>query len=43
MTERILRDASRYELFITLGLVLAVALFAVLSRRGERRLEEPTP
>lgn len=43
MMERLLVDASRYELLVALALVLAVALYAFLARRGERRLEEPTP
>jgi membrane protein DedA with SNARE-associated domain len=42
MVERLLVDASRYELLVALVLVLAVTLYAFLARRGERRLEEPT-
>jgi len=43
MLERLLVDASRYELLSALLLVLAASLYALLARRGERRLEEPTP
>ena len=43
MVERLLVDASRYELVVALVLVLAATLYALLARRGERRLEEPTP
>jgi membrane protein DedA with SNARE-associated domain len=41
MVDRILVDVGRYELVIVLVLALAVALYALLTRRGERRLEEP--
>jgi membrane protein DedA with SNARE-associated domain len=43
MVERLLVDASRYEFLVALVLVLAVVLYAVVARRGERRLEEPAP
>jgi membrane protein DedA with SNARE-associated domain len=43
MVERLLVDVSRYEHFIALGLVVTGVIYAALSRRGERRLEEPTP
>jgi membrane protein DedA with SNARE-associated domain len=41
--ERLLVDASRYEFLFALVLVFAAILYAFLARRGERRLEEPTP
>jgi membrane protein DedA with SNARE-associated domain len=43
MVERLLADASRYELLVALLLALAVALCAFFARRGERHLEEPVP
>jgi membrane protein DedA with SNARE-associated domain len=39
MLEAFLVDAARYERFIALGLVLAVAGYALLAWRTERRLE----
>jgi membrane protein DedA with SNARE-associated domain len=43
MVERLIVDVSRYELLVALVLVLAVILYAVVARRGERRLEETVP
>ncbi len=43
MLERLLVDISRYELVIAVVLVLAVTVYALLARRGERHLEEPAP
>jgi membrane protein DedA with SNARE-associated domain len=43
VVERLLVDVSRYELLIVLFLLLAVALYAFFSRRGERHFEEPVP
>jgi membrane protein DedA with SNARE-associated domain len=42
MIERLLGDVRRYEILVAVLLVLVVAIYALLARRGERHLEQST-
>lgn len=43
MIERMLGDVRRYEILVAVILVLLVAVYALIARRGERHLEQSVP